>query len=436
MRWRTRVKLAAGIIMVSLIVGTASPAIASAPDLFGYGARGSAMAGTLTATASGHEAVYYNPAALAFAERASFSLGYQWAGFVLEIDGESIDVDSAPALVIGFDVPLPFRGALADRLTLGFGFVLPQSTILVADIPHPGTPRFVRLETRAQTVTLMGALGVRLFEDLAIGAGFIALSELRGAIDVAPNDARRIGTTVKDELVADYAPVLGVIYRPLEALSLGLVFRGESAADFSLPITAELGDRFPIVIPRLDVSGTAQYDPPELAVAASLGATDELLVSAAIVYEAWSRFENPIVFTAVPSDFPAQPDPNFSDVVTARAGAELNLRLDGWNLLPRAGLAFSPSPVPEQTGFHNYLDNSRIIVAAGTGVRAYSFRIDLALQWHILPERTNIKDPALADQVPPFIPPMSSAPPPRPGFPEISHAGSVFAFSVELGIEL
>lgn len=407
---------------------------ASVPQLFGYGARGVALAGTLTATAAGHEAVYYNPAGLAFSRRPKLALGIVGAGFLLEVDGASVHRDVARAMVIGFDVPLPFVGPLRDRLAIGFGFVLPESAILVADIPRPGTPRFVRLDTRAETVSLMGGLGVRLTDSLGLGLGFIALSELRGAIAVAPNDARRIGTEVKDELVADYAPIAGIMLQPADGWSLGAAFRGESAADFSLPITAELGDQFPLPIPPLDVSGTAQYDPAELAVAVSHRIAPELLLSLALVYQAWSRYPNPIAFTAVPSSFPAQPDPGFSDVLAIRTGAEGTWRLGALEVEPRLGIAFEPTPVPEQRGFHNYLDNGRLVLAGGAGLRWRRLSLDFAAQWHLVPERIDVKDPALMSEVPPFI--DTPGPGSRVTGPQISHSGSVLVAGLELGVEL
>lgn len=357
-------------------------ALSSVPDLFGYGARGLGMASTLTATAAGGEAVYYNPANLAFSKHPSFSVGFHWADAYLSIGGESRDAEASPATTISFDVPLPFTGALAERLTLGFGFVLPVGAVLVADIPRPVEPRFVRIDRRADTVSLMGALGVRVLDDLAIGAGFIALAELEGAIDVAPNENGRIGTEVRDQLVADYALTVGASYR-MDAWAFGLVFRDESAAEFELPITAELGEQFPLPIPRLDVSGTAQFDPRQLVAAATWRLMESLALSGSIGWEQWSRYENPIVYTAVPPGYPAQPAPNFHDVVTGRIAGELTLGVGEAWLIPRAGIAVSPSPVPADSN-SRYLDAIQVVPAAGLGLRYGRFRADGAVQAKIL----------------------------------------------------
>lgn len=384
---------------------------ASAPDLFGFGARGFAMASTLTATASGSEAVYYNPAGLAFATRSGFSMGFQSANYFLSIDGEDVEASSTPALTIGIVVPLPFQGILANRFVIGFGFVLPQTSVLLTDIPRPQDGRFVRLNARAETVSLMGGMGIRIIDGLSIGAGFIALSELEGAIEVAPNAAGQIGSQVKDQLVADYAAIAGVMWQPARWLSLGFNYRGQSDAQFTLPISASLGDDFPLPIPLLDISGTAQFDPQEFAFAAAGRPTDNLLIAFAAVLERWSLYENPIVFTAVPDGHPPQPPPSFSDVFAFRLGAELDLKFGPWRLLPRAGVALQPSPTPAQDAFHNYYANARVITAAGASIQRWGLHLDAGAQWHALLGRTS-------------------------GASQLKHGGSVIAYSFELGVEL
>jgi long-subunit fatty acid transport protein len=383
------------------------------------------MAGTLTATCSGYESVYYNPAALAFEKRPSFSIGFQWAAFNLNIDSAQVDVPSAPALLLGFGIPLPLVGVLRDRLTIGMGFVLPSTSVLSADIPRPGSPRFVLLEARAQTVSIMGALGVRVLEELAVGAGVIALSELIGAIDVEPNQAGNIGASVEDELRATYALIAGAMWRPSRESSVGLVFRDQSDAAFDIPITADLGEDFPLPIPLLDISGTAQFDPRQVALAGALRVGDDLTLAISASYKFWSEFENPIVFTASAVGDPAQPSANFSNVLAARAGGEVRVEVGDWLLLPRFGAGFEPSPVPDQTGFHNYLDNARVLVSGGLGARRERLSLSLSTQTQVLLSRTEHKNLSQLDR--------TSATPPKTS---ISHDGWLYGFVLEASLEL
>lgn len=422
---------------------SAGSVAASPVDLFGYGARGGAMAGAIISSAADHEAVYYNPAGLAYAERPTFSLGFQRADFFLTLEGQEAPAIGAPALFFGFGVPLPFGGFLKRRLTLGLGFVLPQTSILIADVPRPGQPSFLLVENRAQTVSLQGALGLRLTQWLSVGAGFLALAELIGDISVAPNDEGRLGSRVRDQVIADYSPVFGVLVRPTDWMSIGAAYHGESSAAFELPITAELGNGFSIPIPRLDLVGTAQYDPRQASVEVSVVPVDGLRIAAGATWKQWSGFESPIVYTAVPDNLPTelcpqkvvgaaegqvgclQPAPEFSDIVVPRVGAEWTVPWGAWEVVPRAGVAWEPSPVPEQDGDQNYLDNDRLILAAGLGVRYDDISVRVAGQWQHLFERTDRKNGALlADSAS------------NPGYPSITHSGEVFYWGIELGLEL
>lgn len=422
---RRLLQLAASVL-AGVVVHAAVPAAASPVDLFGLGARGQAMAGAVDSTASGFEAAYYNPAGLAWDARPSFALGYQSASFSLDVNGVEQATRDAPVLTIGFGVPLPLGGALEDRLALGLAFAIPQSSILIADIARPGDPTFIVVENRAQTVSVLGCLAVRVTDWLSVGAGALALAELSGDIAVAPNDEGKLGTRVKDELRADYAFIAGLSVRPEPWLSFGLTWRSQSTARFSLPITADLGEDFGIPLPRLDITGTAQYDPAEAALGVGMRPTPWLLVALSGVWQRWSAFPLPIGYTAVPEGTPPQPPPNFHDTVSVRLGLEGDFPIDGeLRVLPRLGASLEPTPVPDQTGFHNHLDGDRVVLTLGVGMVLGPLHLDLAGQVHLLGERESAKDPALVTD-----------PAANPGAPSITSAGTILVGNLQIGLEL
>jgi long-subunit fatty acid transport protein len=392
-----------------------TPAAGSVLDLFGYGARGVALAGAAATSAEGHAAVYYNPAALGFERHRTFSLGYHHAVFDLELDGEAAEIRDAPATLIGMGIPLPLGGFMTERLALGAAFVVPFGSVLLAEVPRPGEPSFVLLQSRAQTVSLQLGGGLRVSETVSVGAGFIALAELGGSIQVAPNETGRIGSTVHDELLADYAPTAGLLFRPGGGVVAAAVFRGESKATFDLPLDADLGETFPLPVPPLSISGVAQFDPRQVAfeIGGPVSGTP-VRVAGGATWKQWSRFPNPIVYTATrPGDAP-QPGPAFGDTWVLRAGAEAVLPTGGLILSPRLGYAREPSPAPLQTGFHGYVDNHRHIVGLGLGVSWQTLRVDVGGQWHHLVAR----DFERADGT------------------RRRHDGEIFAWSADLGVHL
>jgi len=400
---------------------------ASAVDLFGLGARTQALGGAALSTARGFEATHVNPAGLAFAERPSVGVAYQSATFDLRIDGLAHEVPDAPALTLGFGVPLPFGGALSHRLALGLAFVLPQRSILVADLARPGDLTFPLLDVRAQTVSVLGAVAVRLSDALALGVGALALAELSGDIAVAPNAEGRLGTRVKDELLADYALVAGVTFRPVPTLAFAATWHGASSARFALPITADLGDDFSLPLPVLDVRGTAQYDPAQAAFEVSVRPTPWLLTALALAWERWSAFPRPLGYTVAATGTPPLPPLAFRDTWSPRLGLEAELPLSPTlTLRPRLGLRYEPSPVPVQRGSDRFYDSDRLIVALGAALALGELTVTLSGQLH-----------TLADRAHPHATPASSPTVPATASPETTTTrGSVLLGALQLELSL
>jgi long-subunit fatty acid transport protein len=393
---------------------------ASSQDLFGLGARGAALGGAVVSNVTGWASVYYNPAALVLLGYREFTVGYQRADFGLELNGVDYEVEENSNLLIGFTVPLPFGGVMADRLTVGVGFVIPFDSILEADVRAPEEPVFVVVENRPRVIGLHAALGIRIIDGWSIGGGVVALAELLGGLDIAPNATGQLGTVVRDELVADYAPIVGTLVEPTDWLAVGVAFHGLSDARFTFPITADLGPSFPIDVPLLNVAGIAQFDPMQLSGDVTVRPVDGLMIAAGVSHKWWSDFENPIENTTEP--VPEQDPPRFSDIWVPRLGVEYEHTFDTVGTAFRLGGFYEPSPVPDQTGNQNYLDSDRIGLGFGAGVRWRELTFDLAVQYQGLADREHTKDPAAVRD------------PENAGLPSIAHGGSVVLSVFELGV--
>ena len=111
----------AGVVALAL----AKDAHASTLDLFGFGMRSSALAGTGVATANDYEAVYSNPAGLAEATHKRATVGAVVANFRTKMAGDIVGDDTS-GTVLGGVVPMPLGGWAKDRIVLGFGFYVPN----------------------------------------------------------------------------------------------------------------------------------------------------------------------------------------------------------------------------------------------------------------------------------------------------------------------
>jgi len=104
----------------------------------------------------------------------------------------------------------------------------------------------------------------------------------------------------------------------------------------------------------------------------------DLLISGEITYNQWSDFLSPSLEIHTDLKVPIIPiqllpgvveDPNFSDTWTPRIGVEYRgITKKSYNIIFRTGYAYDPSPVPEQTGWSNFLDGNKHIFSTGLGL--------------------------------------------------------------------
>lgn len=152
----------------------------------------------------------------------------------------------------------------------------------------------------------------------------------------------------------------------------------------------------------------------------------------------WSAYDDR--YTATP--------PDWSDVLDAQLG--LRAVVGGHALA--AGAAWAPSPVPEQAGRSNYVDNARVSAALGWRHRwaldAAALSAGVGVQGQRWLSRTHQKRPDAADPVVDELPDAVDArtgepvvgsaglQTNNPGFPGFSHGGWLWVVMASIGVEL
>ncbi len=382
---------------------------ASPQEVIGFGYRSIAMGNTGAAAGEGVDAVYANPALLSSSHDLALQVGLVGASFGLSAEGAGLGplppYSSLRANTIGGILPLPFGGVLADRVTIGLGFVTPFDVVVRGRILYPEKPQFL-LADRVQSVAVQAAVGMDLGYGIRIGGGFAALAALTGSVVVATDASGRIGTVVEDTLVASYAPIFGASYDIGEAYRVGLAVRGELVARFNVVIVAE--DLGQINIPPMNISGIAQYDPWQIALeVARIDGPWKVAIGA--TYKHWSAYPGPVEATVrcqdaddpeTPCSAPVPPDPDYSPVVAPRVGVDRAMPLaEGATVQLRGGFAFEPTPAPEQQGRSNYFDNHRSVISLGFGLELAdplpTIGFDGFAQLHWLHPRSHDKQAAL-----------------------------------------
>ena len=396
-------------------------AAASPEDLFGYGAKSQAMAGTGTATSDDFEATYTNPALLSRIHLARVTLGVLGATFDENATGDGlpgrIEDRSAHGVDIGIDLPIPLGGILAHRVSGALAFYTPSDVVVRGRILYPETPQFPLLSDRAQCVAIRMGLGADIGHGVQLGAGFAALAEIVGSVVVATDSTGKVGSQIDDQLVATYAPIVGASWeRPAfgGTFRAGAVFRGSLAARFAVTIDATKLSS--ISIPVFNIAGLAQYDPLQAGLEAGWE-NQAWKLAVGLVWKHWSDYPGPLEPTLpCAADNPGcgsltPPAVGFSDTVVPRVAVERTVRLSRTaKMHVRGGYFFEPTPmpshmpssqaydIPTQTLVNvptRWFDADRHVLTAGVGVslsKPLDLRIDAFAQLHVLSPRTATLD--------------------------------------------
>jgi long-subunit fatty acid transport protein len=407
-------------VVAALALAWPSSADASPEDLFGWGTRAPAMGGTGVASSVNADATYTNPALLSLVHQNALTLGFMGASFNLHADGAGlpgrVSVIPAKGYVVGVQVPIPFGGVLADRIAVGMAFYTPTDSLLRGSILYPETPEFPLLADRAQSLAVRLGVGADLGHGIRVGLGVAALAELVGSIDVV-NTAGTVGAHVDDQLIATYAPTVGLAYDlPFDLAPdgssrwrIGATWRGKLEATFGVNVDASKLST--LNLPVFNIAGVAQYDPQELALEVAR-VQDGWTLAAGVTWKHWSAYPGvfePTIICPADQDCAALTPPviKYSDTLVPRVGAEKAFFLPRHVALrARAGFFVEPTPVPGTLPSSQaydqpsqmlvdvptrFFDTTRYVFSLGGGVDLGDygpFTLDFWAQYHLLATTT------------------------------------------------
>jgi long-chain fatty acid transport protein len=397
-----------------------SEADASPEDVFGWGPRSPAMGGTGAAVSTGADATYTNPALLSLVHHNVLTLGYAGATFDLHADGGGlpgrVSVLPAKGYIVGAEVPIPFGGFLEDRIAVGLAFYTPTDALLRGNILYPETPEYPLLADRVQSLAVRIGAGVDVGYGIRVGVGVATLAELVGGITVV-NTAGTVAAKVDDQLIAIYAPTIGLAYdlpfdRAPDGSSrwrVGATWRGKLDATFGVNVDASKLSS--INLPVFNIAGVAQYDPEELAIEVAHVRAGWTL-AAGITWKHWSAYPGvfePTILCPADTNCNALTPPviAYSDTIVPRVGAERLFALPRHVAVrARAGFFLEPTPVPSSLPSSQaydqasqalvdvptrFFDTTRYVFSLGGGVDLGDygpFLVDFWAQYHLLANTT------------------------------------------------
>lgn len=389
--------------VAGLAVVAAAPVAASPFEVYGASPRGAAMGNAMTAEANGVDALFYNPAAL------SRSVNGAVFGVLIGIDQASIRLKERPP---GYDIPdlggssttLPSSRTLRSRQdTPEIGTL---TTISIGGASDLGTRR-LRVGGLA-TFPVTGAGGnrsyfadererlfsnqlqwdvvgertrrfdielgasYRLLDSLAIGLGAQLLPAVSLRNDVwvrSPTDQANVDISLRQEQTFKAGFTAGLLWDVTESLRVGVGYRhrigfeirGENALQI-LGLETEDAE-YPVI-------QSLEFIPAGSPSMASFGAamdSGDFTFSIDMRWTRWSDFPNTV----------GEPT-RWEDTFAPRLGVEYRASED---LDVRVGLAWEPTPVPDQTGRTNYVDNDRAILSLGASHAFETFGRRFQVNW-------------------------------------------------------
>jgi long-chain fatty acid transport protein len=365
----------------TLVVGLGSLLVAAAPvrsaraaGFLIYDLSGEAIgrASAVSAGTTEPAAVWFNPAALAFMEGTSASVGGVLVSarsrFSPDVSDGTGDTHSKRG---NFLLPTLFaHSAITDRVAVGMGVFTAFG--IGIEWPQNWVGRESAIGASLQTVDLNPTVAVRLHPTLSLAGGFNAV---RGVVDFNTGLPELIGGNVR--LVGGtwgYGFNVAALYRPLpERLHVALTYRSRVSLDFSGQADFEPANpEFDRMLP--DQSGTASITLPDIITLGVMGRPfPELTLGLDVNFVRWSSYDRvDIVFESAP---PRSLQPHGSDTFTLRAGADLATEVPGLHV--RAGLIFDHSALSAENRGPGLPDADRIDGTVGVGYRHGRYKVDV-----------------------------------------------------------
>jgi len=185
---RTSIRHLLGVAATLSVLAWSGTAAANIFDIYGLGARGTAMGSAQTADATDYDAVFYNPARLTARRKTRF-------GFALQLVAPSLDINrpsSSPGESAGgrdsvlpgenigvtAGVVFPMGGLIEDRIAIGVAFFLPTLNATRLEAFDPSVPQYVMYQALPDQLVIAVGVAVEPLDGVRLGAGAQVLAAL------------------------------------------------------------------------------------------------------------------------------------------------------------------------------------------------------------------------------------------------------------------
>jgi long-chain fatty acid transport protein len=367
-----------GALLAASALVAASDASAGGFAVNELSVKGLGRANSGEAAATGADALWWNPAAIARGPR-EVALGFHHRELSTDLDdnGSTITRPIPPAGLttpvggVGqlsdasadFDTPnvaiaLPF----GDRFAVGFSIVQPFR--LEGEFGEDAWGRYDTIRNKIATTDyqLTGALKATDWLDVGVG---VSAHRTKAALDTAYPNLSPLLPDAISHLEGDgwdYGWTVGA-QAHLERLTLGASYR--SAIEHNISGTLALsGLQAPLDGSNFSApADTSLSTPWTVSLAGRFAVTPELTLNAQVVRSGWSEYDQILVEVGGGTEIIVQ---NYKDTTSIALGADYAVN-EMWTV--RGGVQFDPTPTPNELREPGVADSDRTVYAVGASAQ-------------------------------------------------------------------
>jgi long-chain fatty acid transport protein len=388
------------VSIILFLCFSSSLALANGLNLNSLGTRALAMGGAFVGLADDFSTIYWNPAGMAFFSKKYFGF---YGTDVIPTQEFTLDVNIPPVVrLVPADTETKhylsglaaYYHPVSEKVVVGFGVYVPSGLGASWDGADfkalSNNNELIDWRSKIGLITFSPGIAFQVSEKLAVGATFnvnYGLFNLSMHAGTEPNPAPPpavidLGQYEDSMKGWGYGATIGILFKPIDKLSVGATYRSASTVKFKGESTIS-GMAF------LGLSGTSDTErnvtwPMWLAVGAAFQPVEGLTLTGDLQWTQWSKIDV-IETTFVDPYWAAMMEQsgddlrpmNWDDALQIRFGAEY--RFDKYAL--RAGYYYDPSPAPATTlnvllpsyDFH--------VVTAGFGYSLNGLQLDFGIEY-------------------------------------------------------
>lgn len=377
---------------------------ASGFQLNEHGTRAMGMGGAFAAQASDASAIYFNPAGLGFQKSGSAYVGTTLVTLSTTFTGPSPATTSTDLKKQLFFPTNAYAAITLDNgLAFGVGFFSPFG--LGTEWPSEWEGHHIALKTDIRTFFINPTVAYRINDQLSFGVGAsYVFSDVKlkyrvrtySSLSPTPTPATYDGTASLEADGDAFNFNAGLLYKPLEDLSIGVSYRHSTKMDYSGEASFKDMQALSTWFPGGEGKTTIEL-PNTVFLGVAYDVTPALTVETDVQYTGWASYDQlqidiatgpaaPAALGGQPlQKSPAPADKGWKNVYMIRAGGEY--RLDPYAF--RAGFIYDQTPQPDRSVEPMLPDANRVEFVLGFGYQITpAITADAAYQFILFSDRS------------------------------------------------